>query len=93
LYKDSKIVLLDDATVKMDQNTEQEIVDEIYKLKNKIIIMISNRIHNLTKCDKIMILNNGRIIEYGKTEDLLDNKKSTFAKMMSEYEVTKTRVG
>lgn len=93
LYKDSKIVVLDEATSKMDSAAEQEITEEIYKLKNKIVIMISNRIHNLTKCDKILILNNGRVVEYGKTSDLLDNKKSTFAKMMSEYEKSKTRVG
>lgn len=93
LYKDSKIVVLDEATAKMDQATEQEIIEEIYKLKNKIIINISNRIHNLTKCDKILILNNGRVVEYGKTSELLENNKSTFAKMMNEYEGTKTRVG
>jgi len=93
LYKDSKIIVLDEATSKMDQETEQEITNEIYKLKNKIIIMISNRIHNLTNCDKILILNNGRVVEYGKTSELLDNKKSTFAKMMTEQVTSKIRVG
>lgn len=93
IYKDAKIFLLDDATSKMGQAIETDIINEVYKLKNKIIIVISNRIHNLMKCDKIMILNNGRIIEYGKTKELLDDQKSTFARMMKEYESSKSRVG
>jgi ATP-binding cassette subfamily B protein len=92
-YKDAKIFVLDEATSKLDHNTESDIMNEIYKLKNKIILVISNRIYNLTKCDKILILNNGRIIEYGKTSDLLDDSKSTFARMMNEYEQSKVRVG
>lgn len=91
-YKDAKIFLLDEATSKLDQNSENEIMNEIYKLKNKIIIVISNRIYNLSKCDKILILNNGRIIEYGKATELLEDSRSTFARMMNEYEQTKIRV-
>ncbi len=84
LYKDAKIYVFDDSTAKMNQDLEKEIIDEIYKLKNKIIILISNRIHNLTKCDKIIILNNGRIVEAGKTSELLENSKSTFARLVGE---------
>lgn len=91
-YKDAKIFLLDEATSKLDQTSENEIMNEIYKLKNKVIIVISNRIYNLSKCDKILILNNGRIIEYGKTSELLADSHTTFARMMDEYEQTKIRV-
>jgi len=92
LYKDGKIFVFDEATSKFDGSVENEIMSEIYKLKNKIILIISNRIYNLTKCDKILIINNGKILEYGKTSELLDDSKSTFAKMMKEYEQTKSRV-
>lgn len=91
-YKDAKIFLLDEATSKLDQTSENEIMNEIYKLKNKVIIVISNRIYNLSKCDKILILNNGRIVEYGKTSELLADSHTTFARMMDEYEQTKIRV-
>ncbi|MFA7126815.1 MAG: ABC transporter ATP-binding protein, partial [Bacilli bacterium] len=87
LYKDSKIYVFDDATSKMTPELEKEIIEEIYRLKNKIIILISNRIYNLLKCDKILILNNGRIVEYGKTSELLDNNKSTFARLIGEQSV------
>lgn len=83
-YKDSPIMILDDATSKLDAATEHDIMSEIYKLKNKITIIISNRITNLTKCDKILIINNGKAAEYGKTEELLEDKHSSFARMIQE---------
>ena len=83
-YKDSPIMILDDATSKLDAATEHDIMSEIYKLKNKITIIISNRITNLTKCDKILIINNGKVAEYGKTEELLEDKHSSFARMIQE---------
>ena len=83
-YKDSPIMILDDATSKLDAATEHDIMSEIYKLKNKITIIISNRITNLTKCDKILIINNGKVAEYGKTEELLEDKHSSYARMIQE---------
>ena len=91
-YKDSKIFLLDEATSKFDQKTENEIMEEVYKLKNKIILIMSNRIHNLVNCDKIIVLNNGRILEYGKTSELLSDQKSTFARMVKDLDQTKSKV-
>lgn len=85
-YKDAKIFVFDEVTSKMDQAMEKDIMDEIYRLKNKIIVIISNRIYNLVDCDKILILNNGKIVEYGKTSELLADKKSTFAKLLNEYQ-------
>lgn len=92
LYKDAKMLIFDDATSKMSQEMEKEIVDEIYKLKNKMLIFISNRIYNLQKCDKILILNNGRVIEYGKTEELLNDTKSTFARLIKEQDNIKVKI-
>lgn len=84
LYKDSPIIVLDEATSKLDQQTESEIMGEFYKLKNKITIVISNRITTLLKCDKILILNDGKVVEYGKTEDLINDKRSTYSKMIGD---------
>lgn len=88
-YKDSKIYIFDDATSKMNPELEKDIIDEIYRLKNKIILLISNRIYNLLRCDKILILNNGRVVEYGKTSDLLENSKSTLARLVGEQGLAK----
>ena len=83
-YKDSPIMILDEATSKLDSSSETEILNEIYKLKNKITIIISNRIYNLAKCDKVMIISEGKVVEYGKTDELLQNPKSSFYRMLNE---------
>ena len=84
LYKDAPIIILDEATNKLDQQSESEILGEFYKLKNKITVVISNRISTLLKCDKILILNDGKVVEYGRTEDLLNDKRSTYSKMIGD---------
>lgn len=88
-YKESPIIILDEATSKLDVVTEDNILNEFYKLKNKISIVISNRINNIMKCDKILIINNGKVSEYGKVEDLLENKSSTLSKMVNDNLVNK----
>lgn len=90
-YKDSKIFIVDEATSKLDQKTESDIINEFYKLKNKIMIIMSSRITNLMKCDKIIVLNNGRIIEYGKTSELLTDQKSALYRMTKETEKVMTK--
>lgn len=88
-YKDSPIVILDDATSKLDTVTEEEIMSEFFKLKNKISIVISNRINNIAECDKVLIINNGKVSEYGKVEDLLANKNSAFSRMVTDARLHK----
>ncbi len=82
LYKDSPIIILDEATSKLDQVSEVEIMNEFYKLKNKMMIVVSNRISTLSKCDKIMILNEGKIVEYGKVDDLVNDKRSAYSRYL-----------
>ena len=82
-YKDSPIIILDDATSKLDSALEKEILEEFYKLKNKIMIITSTRISTLMKCDKILIINDGKVVEYGNTSDLMNNSRSAFSKMMN----------
>ena len=82
-YKDSPIIILDDATAKLDSTSEKEILEEFFKLKNKIMIISSNRIATLAKCDKILILNEGKVVEYGNASDLMANSRSTYSKMIA----------
>jgi len=88
-YRESPIIILDEATSKLDAITEENILNEFYKLKNKISIVISSRINNVIKCDKVLIINNGKVSEYGKVEDLLENKSSTLSKMVNDAHIKK----
>lgn len=88
-YKDSPIIILDDATSKLDSITEEDIMNEFFKLKNKISIVISSRINNIIKCDKVLIIINGKVSEYGKVEELLANKSSSLSKMVKDAHLNK----
>ena len=88
-YKDAKIYLFDDATSKFDATTEKEMMDEILKLKNKITVIVSNRINSLVKCSKILILNGGKVVEYGETAALINDTKSAFSKMVKEAKTSR----
>ena len=88
-YKDAKIYLFDDSTSKFDATTEKEMMDEILKLKNKITVIVSNRINSLVKCSKILILNGGKVVEYGETAALVNDTKSAFSKMVKEAKTSR----
>jgi len=63
LYNDPEILVLDEATSALDNETEKKIMDEIYKIgKNKTMIIIAHRISTLDRCDRIIKLEEGRVL-------------------------------
>jgi ATP-binding cassette subfamily B protein len=62
LYNDPEILVLDEATSALDNETEQKIMDEIYKVgKDKTMIIIAHRLSTVDRCDRIVRLENGEI--------------------------------
>ena len=68
LVGDPQIIILDEATSSLDTFTENNILEEIYKLKNKTIISVAHRIGTLKKSDIIYKVENGEIIDSGNFE-------------------------
>ena len=54
LYKDTDFLIFDEPTSALDENTEKQIMDTIYSLKNKTIIIVTHKKSILNKCDKII---------------------------------------
>lgn len=78
---DSKIIIFDEATSAMDTITEKAIQDSIKNISNgKTIIMIAHRLSTINDVDKIIVLENHKIIEQGTHQELLLNNK-VFAKL------------
>ena len=74
ILKDSSIILLDEATSSLDSESESVIQKAIENLtKNKTTIIIAHRLSTVMNCDKILVFDNGRIIEEGKHEFLVNN--------------------
>ena len=74
ILKNSSIILLDEATSSLDSESESVIQKAIENLtKNKTTIIIAHRLSTVMNCDKILVFDNGRIIEEGKHEFLVNN--------------------
>ena len=74
--KDSKIILLDEATSSLDSETEDKIQKALDKLTvDKTTIVIAHRLSTILNCDNIYVVDNGKIIDSGKHDDLLNNSK------------------
>mgnify|MGYP005892113439 FL=1 len=62
LYNNPEILVLDEATSALDNDTEKEIMNEIYKAsENKTLIIIAHRLTTLEGCNRIVVLKEGRI--------------------------------
>jgi len=81
ILKNSSIILLDEATSSLDSESESVIQKAIENLtKNKTTIIIAHRLSTVMNCDKILVFENGQIIEDGKHEFLVNNS-STYKKL------------
>ena len=88
LIKNSKILLLDDCLSAVDTDTEEEILKNLKNVSTKkTTVIVSHRISSLKHADKIIVLENGKIIQQGKHSDLIESKgyyKELFEKQQTE---------
>ncbi|KAM7072953.1 ATP-binding cassette sub-family C member 2 isoform 2-T2 [Molossus nigricans] len=74
LLRKSKILVMDEATAAVDLETDHLIQVTIQKeFSHCTTITIAHRLHTIMDSDKIMVLDNGKIVEYGSPEELLKN--------------------
>ena len=85
LLRRSKILLLDEATSAMDLQTE-EIVRDIMNnyFKESTIITIAHRIHTILSSDKVVVMNDGMVAEFGSPKELQQNEHSLFKALLEE---------
>jgi len=71
-YHGRNILIMDEATSALDNETEKEIVEEIRRLKGrKTLLVIAHRLSTLRDCDKIYVLEKGKIVNVGPPEKIL----------------------
>lgn len=71
LITNPDVLILDESTSNLDANTEEFVVEELGKEKNKIKIIIAHRLNTLMQCDKIIAMEKGNIVEAGTPQELL----------------------
>ena len=72
MLKDSPILILDEATSSVDNETEAAIQRSLNKVsKNKTTIVIAHRLSTIVNADKIIVLDQGKIVESGTHQELV----------------------
>ena len=82
VLKKTKILIMDEATANIDIKTEekiQKIINDTFK--DCTIITIAHSIKTILNYDKILVLENGKILEFDAPKILLENKESNFYKL------------
>ncbi len=74
LMKDAPILLLDDALSAVDTDTERQILNNLRRLRNgRTTIIVAHRISTIQDADHILVLDDGRVEEYGTHDELINN--------------------
>lgn len=82
-FRDSQILILDEPTSAVDAKAEYELFQKFRQLtKNKTTFLISHRFSTVRMANKIIVIENGRLIESGSHKELLD-KKGAYAKLFN----------
>ena len=75
ILKDAPIVILDEATASVDPENERELQQAISELtKDKTLLMIAHRLNTIRTADQILVLEDGRIVQEGKHQELIEQE-------------------
>jgi len=86
VLKNSPIILLDEATSSLDAESEEKVQNAVMNLtKNKTTLVIAHRLSTIIRADKIIVMNQGKIVDVGTHSDLLKNSiiyKNLYSKQL-----------
>ena len=72
IMKDAPVIILDEATANVDPENEKELMEAVAELTHdKTVIMIAHRLRTVVDADQILVLDNGKLVEYGTHEKLM----------------------
>ena len=72
---DPRILIFDEATSSLDYEAEREIIENLDRVaEGRTTLVIAHRLSTVRRCDRIIILDHGRIKEAGSHEELLETK-------------------
>ena len=82
ILKDAPILFLDEATSALDSESEALIQKSLETLmENRTSIVIAHRLSTIAKLDRIIVLKNGKIVEDGSHDELINKKRGVYAKL------------
>ena len=74
LLKNPELIVLDEATSNMDSMREKQVFEQLYtNFPNKTMLIIAHKLSLIKNCDKIIVVKNGKVVETGSHESLMEN--------------------
>lgn len=93
ILHDPKIIILDEATASLDTQTEKQIQDALGKLtKGRTTIAIAHRLSTLSNADRLIVLDKGRLAEFGTHAELMQKKGVYYKLVMAQRQTTKMKI-
>lgn len=90
IYKDPPYIIFDEATNSLDANNERCIIDNMQTFfANKTVIVVAHRLSTVKNAHKILVLDNGRIVEEGTHQELVALKASYYTLVKNQLELGK----
>merc|ERR1712117_250725 len=87
ILKNSPILVFDEATSSLDSITENSIMRALNKAtEGRTSIIIAHRLSTVVNCDKILVMDKGRVAEQGSHSDLVADKESLYYKLWSSQQ-------
>lgn len=85
LIQHQNIIVLDEATANLDPETDQLLQKTVQTcFRGCTVITIAHRLHSVTSCDKVLVLDAGRIVEFDAPNTLMENSNGFLFKMVAE---------
>jgi ATP-binding cassette subfamily C (CFTR/MRP) protein 4 len=85
MLKESKIIVLDEATANVDLETDELIQSSIRKkFKNCTVLTIAHRVNTVVDSDKILVIDEGLVVEFGQPYQLLQNREGFFYRYLKK---------
>ena len=86
LLKKSKIIVIDEATANVDYKTDCVIQETIRtKFRHCTVITIAHRLNTIIDYDRVLVLENGQVVDFDKPDNLLQNEYGQFSRLYHGY--------
>ena len=83
LLRDSRILILDEPTSALDPETEQYLVQSLHEAaKDRLVIIIAHRLSTIAQANKIVFLEDGRVMEQGTHRELMANPNGHYRRFV-----------